>query len=214
MYTLEELKEDRSLWRNLKLIPVSCNWCKEEFEIKYGTLYNIIRRDAEGVYCSRKHAGAARAKLTQDKYNREGGKTCKRCGEFKELDNFWPLPNPPYYRSECKRCRNYKPARRYSFYKDAAVSKGFAFDLTLNQFLEFQDKSCFYCDFKVENISLDLIDNTKGYIENNCISCCKRCKKFKGELEQEEFLKICASIVSNVKENGVEIWQEERKLQR
>jgi hypothetical protein len=202
LYTLKELKEDKDLWKSLKLIPVACGWCEVEFEVKYGTLYNVIRRNADGVYCSRKHAGAARAKLTQDKYNKEGGKTCKRCGDFKMLDNFWPLPNPPYYRSECKRCRNYKPARRYSFYKDTAVSKNFLFTLSLDQFLNFDGNPCFYCGGDVDNISLDLIDNNLGYIDNNCISCCKRCKKFKGELEQEEFLEICNSIINNVKDNG------------
>jgi hypothetical protein len=203
VYTLEELKFDKDLWRGLKIIPVICDWCKEEFEVKYGTLYNVIRRDADGIYCCRKHAGAARAKMTQDKYLAEGGKACKRCGEFKDLDNFWPLPNPPYYRSECKRCRNYKPARRYSFHKDSAVRQGYDFQLTLDDFLKFWNNNCFYCGEDIHGVSLDLIDGTQGYNIVNCIPCCKSCKKFKGNLRQEEFLSICIKIANNVRDSGV-----------
>lgn len=199
IHTLEELKANKDLWKNLKLIPVSCNWCQKEFEIKYITLYNIVRRNASGVYCCRSHSGLARTKSTQEQYQLNGGKACKRCGETKSLDNFWPLPNPPYYRSECKRCRNYKPARKYSFYKSTALSKGLIFKLTLSQFLEFENQPCFYCNTAVENISLDLIQNQFGYVEHNCISCCKNCLKFKGNLEQQEFIEKCKTIVSNIK---------------
>lgn len=202
MYTLTQLKDDYSLWQDLSLIPIICDWCNIQFEIKYGTLYNIIRRNADGVYCCRTHAGAARAKNTQTKFEKQGGKLCKRCGEFKTLENFWTLPNPPFYRSECKRCRNFKPARKYSYYKNSAINQGFIFDLTLDEFLSFWGKECFYCGLEVKNVGLDLIISADGYKINNCISCCSDCKKFKGILEQEQFIKKCNLIVSHVKENG------------
>jgi hypothetical protein len=35
---------------------------------------------------------------------------------------------------------------------------------------------------------LDRVDNTKGYIISNIVSCCGQCNRAKGILSQEEFL--------------------------
>ena len=199
MFTLDQLKNDRDIWKNLKVIPAYCNNCHQEFDIKYGTLYNIIRRDADGLYCSRKCAGAFRAFITQNKYKNHGGKICKRCNEFKALDNFWPLPNPPYYRAECKRCRNYKPARQYSYYRDRAQTNSISFTLTLDQFLTFWNQPCYYCDSSIDNISLELMDMNLGYVDQNCISCCKNCKKIKNEMNHQDFVDFCQKVFMNVK---------------
>ena len=199
MYTITQLKDDRDLWRNLEIIPVKCSWCGEEFEVKYGTLYNIIRRNAEGIYCNRKCAGSGRAYNTQEKYHQDGGKVCKRCGEFKKLDNFSKLPNPPYLRSECRRCHNYKPARSFSIYKEKAQREKIDFTINIDDFVEFWNKDCFYCSSKVKKIRIELLDKGRGYQKNNIVSCCVGCQKFKGVLEHNEFVEMCHKISCNVK---------------
>jgi hypothetical protein len=199
MYNLEELKIDRESWKNLKIVPVCCDYCKTPFDIKYGTLYNIIRRDADGLFCSRKCAGSFRAFITQNKYKNQGGKVCKRCGEFKQLDNFWPLPSPPYYRAECKRCRNYKPARQYSYYKDKAISDSIKFTLSLDQFLTFWNRPCFYCNSEIDNVSLEIMNQDLGYVDKNCISCCRGCKKIKNDMSHKDFINFCEKVYLNVK---------------
>jgi hypothetical protein len=204
LYTLNDLKNNKDLWKGLELVPVKCSWCSEDFEIKYGTLYNIIRRGADGIYCSRKCAGSGRAHITQNKYQNNGGKACKRCGEFKSLDNFSKLPNPPYLRSECKRCHNFKPARIYSFYKDKALREKNNFDINMDEFINFWDKDCFYCGAKIKKIRLELIETQKGFINNNLVSCCMNCKKFKGDLDHLEFINLCHKISVNVNVKKVE----------
>lgn len=202
MYTFEELKNNRDLWISKKTIQVYCSWCQSNFEIKNGTLYNIIRRDSEGIYCGRKCAGSARAFSTQSKYKEAGGKTCKRCGDFKSLDDFSILPNPPYYRAECKRCHNYKPARQYSLLKEKSICKKINFDLTLDQFLNTYEKNCYYCDKKSGFNNLGLIIETRGYEDNNVIMCCRECQKFKGSLSHNDFITSCLKICENLNNRG------------
>ena len=197
LYNLDELKKEKELWSGSKSVPALCSWCNEEFEVKYGTLYNIIKRDADGIFCTRKCAGAARAFYTQEKYQEEGGKSCRRCGEFKVLDEFSSLPNPPYLRAECKRCHNYKPARKFSNYKDKALKAGAKFNLSLDEFIVFWNRNCYYCDDKVVSTRIELKDNKLGYAVTNIVSCCRTCQQFKGELEHSSFIKLCNKISNN-----------------
>lgn len=205
LYTLNQLRLDKEIWKNLEIIPVKCNFCNLEFEIKYGTLYNIIRRNADGVYCSRKCAASARVISTQDRFKQAGGKLCKRCGEFRSLENFSSLPNPPYYRAECKRCHNYKPARQYSACKEKAHRMNIYFDLSLNQFLKFQEQNCYYCNIDIKNIRLEMLNMEYGYSENNVVACCHNCQKFKNGLNHQDFIQLCYTICKNIKYNGEKI---------
>lgn len=199
MYTLEQLKNDRTLWQNIQFIPAKCSWCNSEFEIKYGTLYNAIRRGAKGIFCQTKCGGSYRANLTQERYRKDGGKTCKRCGEFKKLIEFSPLPNPPFFRAECKRCHNYKPARKYTVCKDRALRKSINFKISLDEFLKVGQQPCIYCNEYAKNIRLELLDFSLGYISENIVSCCRICQKFKNGMSHEDFIKLCCKISSNVK---------------
>lgn len=202
MYTLLELQTDRDLWNNLKIIPVKCTWCTANFEIKFGTLYNIIRRNANGVFCTRKCAGAFRANMTQEKYKSNGGKICKRCNEFKELNCFSPLPNAPYLRSECYKCHNYKPARKYSLLREKVLKNNCQFSLSLDNFIEAATKNCFYCDASMKTLNLEILNPTLGYIDQNVISCCKTCFKFKNDLTHDAFIELCLTIANNLRGNN------------
>lgn len=202
MYTLDELKNNRDIWKSLEVVPVRCTWCDDSFEVKYGTLYNIIRRGADGIYCSRKCAGSGRASNTQEKYQNDGGKTCKRCGEFKTLDNFSKLPNPPYLRSECRRCHNYKPARNFSVYKEKAQRDQVIFTLTMDEFEGFWNKQCYYCASEIKKIRIDVLDKEKGFSVSNVVSCCIDCQKLKGDFDHDNFLNLCRKISDNFKSGG------------
>ena len=45
---------------------------------------------------------------------------------------------------------------------------------------------CYYCG-KLGPSGIDRIDNNIGYIENNCVPCCKHCNYVKGDLSIENF---------------------------
>ena len=145
--------------------------------------------------------GLERITNLEKKYIDDGGKNCKRCGEFKKLEEFSSLPNPPFYRAECKRCHNYKPARQFSVLKEKAIRDDVSFSINMDSFLEFSDSPCYYCDAEVNTIRLELINVSEGYTEGNMVSCCRNCKKFKGSMKHEEFIKLCHLISDNVRED-------------
>lgn len=201
MFFLDQLKNDKTLWINDEHISVYCSWCNNAFSVKNGTLYSIIRRNSEAIFCSQKCNGSFRAKLTQEKYNLDGGKTCKRCQEFLPLDNFSTLPNPPYFRAECKICHNNKPARHIAIYKERAKENNIPFELKPDDFAS--KKNCNYCGGLVRNLRIELINESMGYLKNNCIICCNDCYKFKNNLDHDTFINMCLKIANNIGVNNV-----------
>jgi len=97
----------------------------------------------------------------------------------------------------------------YQNYKCNAKNRGYKFELSLEQFRKFTKQSCNYCgggpnteylhkwagikpDFTknrpyVYN-GVDRVENAVGYIEGNCVTCCKICNIMKQGLTKEEFL--------------------------
>ena len=87
-----------------------------------------------------------------------------------------------------------------SSYKFNAKKKGLDYTLTEVQFKELTQKDCYYCGAKPSNITgrnrpagsyiyngLDRIDNTKGYIIDNVVTCCKTCNGAKSDLTLQEY---------------------------
>lgn len=61
----------------------------------------------------------------------------------------------------------------------------------LNIFEKYCLGSCFYCGFKPNwpetHNGIDRVDNEKGYIEENCVSCCTQCNVAKNDLNINDF---------------------------
>jgi hypothetical protein len=50
---------------------------------------------------------------------------------------------------------------------------------------------------------LDRIDNTYGYIEGNCVPCCKTCNAMRSAMSPEDFMKQIRKIAQHMKrKNG------------
>lgn len=80
---------------------------------------------------------------------------------------------PPDYNSYKKRAAN-----NSNFKNEEMISKT-EFDLIV-----FND--CHYCGKKGPN-GIDRNDNSKGYINGNCVPCCKHCNYVKGDLSIKDF---------------------------
>lgn len=102
---------------------------------------------------------------------------------------------------EIVRGNHYKDNRDYvharyllSQYKKNANKRDYEFKLSLDEFIELIYNDCYYCGAKPNNkytyISgnireeflyngIDRVDNTKGYIKNNVVSCCSKCNTLK-----------------------------------
>ena len=55
-----------------------------------------------------------------------------------------------------------------------------------SKFVELTAKECHYCGKEGPN-GIDRVDNSKGYILENCVPCCKHCNYVKGNLSINDF---------------------------
>jgi|SRR5579863_4494551 len=89
--------------------------------------------------------------------------------------------------------------RLFSKYRREAKERGFEFSLSKEFFYRTVLLNCFYCgrppSQEIRDVlgcilrgGIDRVDNNIGYIENNCVPCCKWCNYEKGTSTLESFL--------------------------
>ena len=87
----------------------------------------------------------------------------------------------------------------YKNYRQGALRRGHAFDISKEDFFLLMTRKCTYCGQepsmsfkgtkrKIMDISqflyngVDRVDNGRGYEKDNCVSCCKICNNSKKDL--------------------------------
>lgn len=60
----------------------------------------------------------------------------------------------------------------------------------------FWQKPCHYCGEAIPTAGLDRVDNTKGYVLDNLVSCCTFCNAAKNTQTMDEFIVRCKKIVA------------------
>lgn len=83
---------------------------------------------------------------------------------------------------------------KYKEYKENARVRKIVFRLSVKYFKENFNKYCSYCGDKIKTIGIDRVDNSKGYIKDNCVLCCKICNRMKLNYSLEDFIKQCEKI--------------------
>lgn len=90
-------------------------------------------------------------------------------------------------------------------YKRIAKSRNLEFALSEKQIRDLTSQDCFYCGQEPSKVKdkngqhifkesvyiyngIDRIDNSVGYVYDNCVTCCTECNWAKGTRTQEEFL--------------------------
>jgi hypothetical protein len=89
----------------------------------------------------------------------------------------------------------------FNSYKLNSKSNNREFKLTKSEFKDLTTKNCYYCDCIPSSVlkskdntgnyiynGIDRVNNNKGYILDNCVSCCGNCNKSKLNRTQEEYL--------------------------
>lgn len=104
----------------------------------------------------------------------------------------------------------------FAQYKHKAKSRGFKWGLSLDEFKSLITSKCHYTgrapqqQFTPKGIKpspsimwngIDRVDNTKGYIKDNCVPCWGVVNKMKLTLTKEDFLAICREVVNQHKED-------------
>jgi 5-methylcytosine-specific restriction endonuclease McrA len=100
------------------------------------------------------------------------------------------------YESARVRERNYKAEAFtnkhviWNHYVRGAKKRSIHFALSKTRFNELIIQSCFYCGYsKVGEVNgIDRVDNNKGYIEENVVTCCQVCNLAKSTQHPQEFI--------------------------
>lgn len=85
-------------------------------------------------------------------------------------------------------------------YKKGAKDRGLEFDIGFDFFTELLFQDCYYCGREpyqkfrfngriITRGGIDRKNNSIGYLESNCVPCCKECNYAKGRLSFFRFIK-------------------------
>lgn len=89
--------------------------------------------------------------------------------------------------------------RTYSEYKRKAAKRGYDFTLTPEMFYSLLDKECVYCGTPPAGIvrrngrelvynGVDRLNNSRGYVSDNVVPCCRICNVAKATQTLDEFV--------------------------
>lgn len=88
--------------------------------------------------------------------------------------------------------RGYLEANTIDDIRSKAKQRGKKWTLTPEQAFKLITSECLYCGFKpnwpASRVGVDRVDNSIGYEESNCVSCCKYCNSAKQERTLDEFI--------------------------
>lgn len=94
----------------------------------------------------------------------------------------------------------------YRRYKRHAEDSRREFAISLEEFLVITALPCFYCGASPHRRNrkgslfiyngIDRVNNSVGYIKENCVACCLFCNWMKGRISQIEFLERCRNIAA------------------
>jgi len=100
----------------------------------------------------------------------------------------------------------------FSSYRQSAKQRGLVFNLTLEEFITLSKGDCAYCGTAPQQMrtrgndeiarrhaaywhnGIDRVDNTKGYVIDNCKSCCRECNYVKKDRTVAAFIGHCLRI--------------------
>lgn len=96
-------------------------------------------------------------------------------------------------------------------YKRSARLRGYDFNLNPEQFSKLLTSDCEYCGSKPKTLryargssgigiyhgGIDRVNNSIGYTEENCVSCCSTCNFAKNDLSYDEFMSWIMQITKH-----------------
>jgi hypothetical protein len=100
----------------------------------------------------------------------------------------------------CPICR---PEGMYLIYKTGARVRTLDFGLTLDNYKDIVSKPCYYCGQTPEQangMGVDRVDNTLGYVLNNCVPCCEFDNQAKHARTRDQYIAQCRAVVKHLGE--------------
>jgi hypothetical protein len=84
--------------------------------------------------------------------------------------------------------------QKFSNLRQSAKKRGREFNLTKERLTQVMQEPCYYCNASLgkPNMSIDRMDNKKGYLDSNIVSACLPCNVMKKTYTSEQFMKNLA----------------------
>lgn len=105
-----------------------------------------------------------------------------------------------------------KPRARFLNAKGQAKGRGLSWALSEKAYCELIALPCHYCELpnNVEmSIGLDRLDNEKGYVKNNVVSCCRECNVVRGRRFAPDEMMLIGAVIRKIKlkraKDGVQV---------
>lgn len=145
-------------------------------------------------------------------------KKCNTCSEIRSVELYYKSKRVNGLVNTCKIChrkrvRSYRKVKgaynwwykRLEKIKKRARIKGLEFNLTVDELKKIKESAeCYYCRTKTDVITLERMDNDKGYIIGNVLPVCYICNKLKSNIpfNLEEMRLIGQVVASYNKRTG------------
>lgn len=143
-------------------------------------------------------------------------KTCSCCGKQQEYTRKDHAKQSYLSDKQCKSCvskskgfLNNKPVgdkmRLFNKFSKSAKSRNIDWNITLDEMFSSYNKKCSLTGWEIDisynkcTASLDRIDNSKGYTNNNIQWVHSMVNICKNRYDQEHFIKMCKDISNNIK---------------
>ena len=162
-----------------------CDYCGKEF---IADSRNFKRQR----FCSRKDGNSCQKKNWKKENLKRYKKTTRLYNKKRRSD-------PEYRKKDLAATKAWamSPNGRYSCYKSGAKERNLSFNLTFEEFMQYWNKKCSYCNCKIDGIGLDRLINSEGYSKENVSPCCITCNNMKKDLDRETFISKCKKIIDN-----------------
>lgn len=193
-----------------------CKECSKAYT-KSKSLEPKIAVDSKSCAKCSRHLSAS--EFHSNKYSKDGiGTWCKSC--WVVLDKARIITPEVIESNRAKYRRHYKnhrdrrialtqtPNGKFGAYQNDARHRGLELSITKGEFMLFWQKPCHYCDSPIETVGLDRVDNSKGYVLGNVVSCCKFCNFAKRNLSRDAFIQHCEKVAAKAASRKMKFTEE------
>ena len=151
-----------------------------------------------------------RATKTDDELRELGWKQCTGCKEMRPPKLYYKSSRRNNLSYSCKYChrkkiRAYRNVpdsynffyRRLEKMRTKARKRGLEFTLTVEDYKHLKDAEfCWYCKDPMEIVSIERVDNDRGYVIDNVQAVCMMCNKLKSNIKfNEREMKIIGTAI-------------------
>ncbi len=178
-----------------------------------------VETGGEMKYCYKCKSEKNHDNFRKDKSRKDGfANKCKECcdkyskvyflGHHDELRQYAKNYYKTYFYDPVSVDNKKYELRKFKLAQRSARDRNKEFTLTLEEYSQLVYENCYYCNNilgqkPIQGVGLDRLDNSKGYVTDNCVSCCMICNQLKMDTLTVQEAKAAVKAVINVRYNKI-----------